>query len=129
MQAGFEGAEETMTIGDIIFKGGLWGVVALWGFYIFATFMLNEDLSARTDTFANITYVCFFAMILGTMLKYTGRMKLKYSRKKCIKCPKAAAMGSIYCEFHRKMAAQEMAFNYGAGKMPPGDEDDENLGY
>lgn len=116
-----------MNIGDLLFRGGLWGLVGAWILYFFAVAFLGEDMSSRADSFAKFSYVCFFLMILGTMLKYSGRLRLKYSKKKCIKCSKAAAMGSIYCEFHRKMASKELAFNAGPGTGA--EDEDENLGY
>ena len=115
-----------MTIGDLLFNGGM---VAFFGRLVvlfFANFFLNEDMEPHMATFWLVWKGAFIAMIAGVLLKHTGRLKMKYSKKKCIKCKKPSVMGSIYCETHLRQANREVAFNQGEF---PSDEEDDELGY
>ncbi len=115
-----------MTIGDLLFNGGMVAFGGSLVFLFFARYFLNEDMEPHMATFWMVWEGAFAAMILGVLTKYSGRLRMKYSKKKCIKCSKPSAMGSIYCETHLRQANREIAFDQGVS--PPEEEDDE-LGY
>ena len=114
-----------MSIGDLLLNGGMIVFFGSMAFVLFVQFFLGDTVDM--EKFWSVWYFSCFAMGLGVVLKYSGRLRLKYSKKKCIKCGKASAMGSIYCEFHRRQASREVAFQQ--GHVPLGDDDDDNLGY
>ncbi|MFN7973210.1 MAG: hypothetical protein U0166_12830 [Acidobacteriota bacterium] len=97
--------------------------------FIFGKYFLGADMTDKWATFTTVWVVCGISWGLATMLKFTGRVGMKVSRKKCIKCPKLAAMGSIYCDFHQKQASREVAFQSGTEARRMDDEDDSKLGY